>query len=132
MTFDLDPVTSNVKLRHKTLSGLDLCNYKQEEFQTSHGCSYHGLVVPDLPVTFDLDPVTSNVKVGHKTLSGLDLCNYKQNEFQTAHSCSYHGLVVQCHGQTWLQPLTLTLCLKGSKTFGLLQSLNLFTDFYQI
>ena len=43
------------------------------------------------------------------TLSGLDLCDYKLEEVQTWQKCSYHGLVVQRHGQTRVQPLTLTL-----------------------
>ena len=43
------------------------------------------------------------------TLSGLDLCDHKLEEVLTWHTGSYHGLVVQRHGQTRVQPLTLTL-----------------------
>ena len=43
------------------------------------------------------------------TLSRPDLCHQKLEEVQTWHTCSYHDLVVQRHGQTWVQPLTLTL-----------------------
>ena len=63
--------------------------------------------------TFDRDPVTLNMKVlsenGHSTLSKLDLCYHKLEEVETWHRYFYHGLVVQCHGQTWIQPVTLTL-----------------------
>ena len=48
-------------------------------------------------------------QVAAATLSGLDLCDHKLEEVQTWQTCSYHGLVVQCHGQTLVQPLTLTL-----------------------
>ena len=43
------------------------------------------------------------------TLSGIDLYDHKLEEVQTWHTYSYHGLVVQRHGQTRVQPLTLTL-----------------------
>ena len=43
------------------------------------------------------------------TLSELDLCNHKLEEVQTWHRYSYHDLGVQRHGQTRIQPVTLTL-----------------------
>ena len=97
------PILTNILILRIVLFSeffLEFCSFYHTAI---HGCA--GIV-------FILDGRSGGRMGGRAaaaTLSGLDLCDHKLEEVQTWHTGTYHGLVVQRHGQTRVQPLTLTL-----------------------